>query len=486
MASVTNRKKLGAYYTPSSIAAALIRWVVRQPTDRLLDPACGDGRFIEHHPNSVGVDCNVEAVLAAKARLAHAEIHLCDFFEWAAETSERFDCVVGNPPFIRYQSFTGSNRLRALQLCRRIGVVFSGLTSSWAPFLAVAASLLKPGGRFAFLVPAEIGHAPYARPLLRFLTTRFKTVRIIAVREKLFPDLSEDVWIVHAEGFGGSTEDIQFSKHDRFDCRTRYHARGVAVSLTELAASNYRLRTSLLPPEIQSLYQRLRDSGDAIELGKIARIGIGYVTGANDFFHLRPTAARFLRIPGEFLVPTVRNNRSLPKDFVTPLSIRKWMRADDACLLLRIQKDAVLPKPVIEYLESPGGIEARSAYKCRMRKPWYAVPDVRIPHAFLSYMVGERPQFVVNNAECTCTNSVLGVRFMDRDATGKLAKQWNHPLVNLSCEIEGHPLGGGMLKIEPGEAARILVPDESLAIGETEREMLEAGIKLMRRWRHYA
>jgi adenine-specific DNA-methyltransferase len=29
----------------------------------------------------------------------------------------------------------------------------------------------------------------------------------------------------------------------------------------------------------------------------------------------------------------------------------------------------------------------------------------------------------------------------------------------LSCEIEGHPLGGGMLKIEPGEAARLLLTE---------------------------
>src|ERR1700722_9195509 len=32
--------------------------------------------------------------------------------------------------------------------------------------------------------------------------------------------------------------------------------------------------------------------------------------------------------------------------------------------------------------------EARQAYKCRVRDPWYAVPDVRVPDFFLSYMSG--------------------------------------------------------------------------------------------------
>jgi len=34
--------------------------------------------------------------------------------------------------------------------------------------------------------------------------------------------------------------------------------------------------------------------------------------------------------------------------------------------------------------------------------------------------------------------------------------------VQLSCEIAGHPLGGGMLKLELREAAQIVVPDQSL------------------------
>src|SRR5260370_129266 len=79
---------------------------------------------------------------------------------------------------------------------------FALLTSSWAPFLTVTAGLLKPNGRMAFLVPAEVGHAPYARPLVDFLASNFGKVLFLAVRSKLFPELSEDVWILYAEGFG--------------------------------------------------------------------------------------------------------------------------------------------------------------------------------------------------------------------------------------------------------------------------------------------
>ena len=130
-------------------------------------------------------------------------VHEGDFFAWAARTHERFECAAGNPPFIRYQTFKGEVRGRALQLCADLGVKFSGLTASWTPFLVATANLLKPGGRMAFVVPAAIGHAPYAAPLLDYLVEHFDDVQITAIRLKLFPELSEDCWLLHAAGFGG-------------------------------------------------------------------------------------------------------------------------------------------------------------------------------------------------------------------------------------------------------------------------------------------
>jgi adenine-specific DNA-methyltransferase len=148
--SVTQRptkKQDGAYYTPDACVATLLRWAIRDEDDRLIDPACGDGRFIAGHRNSVGIEQDVAAAREAMARAPWALVHEGDFFAWAAETKERFECAVGNPPFIRYQHFSGTTRARALELCRQLGVDFTGLASSWAPFLAATAGLLKSGGR---------------------------------------------------------------------------------------------------------------------------------------------------------------------------------------------------------------------------------------------------------------------------------------------------------------------------------------------------
>jgi hypothetical protein len=39
-----------------------------------------------------------------------------------------------------------------------------------------------------------------------------------------------------------------------------------------------------------------------------------------------------------------------------------------------------------------------------------------------------------------------------------LATLWQTSLTRLSSELEGHSMGGGMLKIEPSEAENILIP----------------------------
>ena len=86
-----------------------------------------------------------ENAARARQRAPRALIHSGDFFTWASKTAEKFEAVVGNPPFIRYQLFSGEVRERALTLASRLGADFNGLSASWAPFLVASASLLKPG-----------------------------------------------------------------------------------------------------------------------------------------------------------------------------------------------------------------------------------------------------------------------------------------------------------------------------------------------------
>ena len=503
------QKRNGAYYTPEWLAAMLVSCAVRAPSDVLLDPSCGDGRFLIHHGNSVGVERDARAASAARQRAPQAQVANDEFFAWAERArrdGKRFDCVAGNPPFIRYQTFNGDVRRRALALCSELGVAFSGLSASWAPFLVVAASLLRPGGRMAFVVPAAIGHAPYAGPLMEFLVANFRKVFVVAVRRKLFPRLSEDCWLLFADGFGGATDAIDFAAVDALRCQDARRARASASMSPNGAAYGVGASAPICsrPRRGERIWRR-PDAADGqrlatgetsagrgkcagsapIRFGDLADIGLGYVSGANGFFHLTPSESRCAGIPEGLLQTTVRSARVLPQRQLTAANVACWRRADEPMLLLRIPKTATVPAPVRRYLDSAAGLSAREGYKCRNRTPWYSVPDVRVPDFFLAYMAGRSPNLVRNAARATCSNALHGIRLRRPVAIGKLLDTWQAPLTKLSCELEGHALGGGMLKLEPREAARVILPLNRAKTNRPAAEIDEA-VFTMRSWRHYA
>ena len=483
--SSLQRKHSGAYYTPDSIARTLVSWSAHQESDRLLDPSCGDGRFIAAHSNSVGIEQDPHSAQLSIKAAPSALVHEGDFFTWAAATAERFECAAGNPPFIRYQTFNGDVQRRALELCRRLGAHFNNLCSSWAPFIVAVTGVLKPEGRMAFIVPAEIGHAPYAAPVLEHLVSHFRRVQIIAVREKLFPDLSEDCWLLYAEGFGGRTDSIDVTISKNFQ-QTRHPPKPTLKIAVEEWRSvwNRRLRSILLPRDARDFYKKVACDPLSFRLTQAASTGIGYVSGANDFFHFRPSQAARWCIPEQFLLPSVRNGRVLPEHTLTNASIAAWHAADEPIYLLRLPKTGAIPAAVKPYLESDRGREARQSFKCRVRSPWWSVPDVKIPDFFLSYMSGVSPNLVRNIGGATCTNSVHAVITKDAIKINRVTELWETPFVQLSCELEGHPLGGGMLKLEPREAGRVLFPSPATHAA-VRPEVVEEALSIMRCWRHY-
>lgn len=336
----------------------------------------------------------------------------------------------------------------------------------------------------AFVVPAEIGHAPYAAPVLDWFASHFDDVQLVAVRQKLFANLSEDVWLLYADGFGGRTGHFDLALHERFVFRSEPPLADTRVSVREWRRWGSRLRPMLLPSRVRDAYERLRDSEQTTSLGRVADVGIGYVSGANDFFHLRPSEADELGIPGKLFRPTVRSGRELQAGAITEETVAGWRENDRPNFLLALGAETPLTDAVRRYLDSDTGKEVRQRYKCRVRTPWYAVPHVYVPDLFLSYMSGKGPALVENRARCTCTNAVHCVRLNGRGVTAaQLRRRWETTLTSLSCEVEGHPLGGGVLKLEPREALNVLVSLNGDLDSDDERDLKE-GVEILRRWRH--
>jgi hypothetical protein len=130
----------------------------------------------------------------------------------------------------------------------------------------------------------------------------------------------------------------------------------------------------------------------------------------------------------------------------------------DPAYLLVADPHSLTDKAVAQYiaLGETQGLPKR--YKCRTREPWYKVPYVRKPDLFLTYMSHVAPRLVVNELRATHTNTIHGVFLSDPLLAEPLAAAFLNSATLLSVEIEGRSYGGGVLKLEPGEAVRVRVP----------------------------
>lgn len=135
----TRRKLLGAWYTPPELVEAVVREAVFPGARSVLDPACGDGRFLRATglPRQHGLDIDPHTPFEHGDALAR---------DWG---SQLFDVVVGNPPYLnqlsRHTSRGGSSR-------------FGGgpYADAAAEFLALAVRLVRPGGRVGLVLPQSL------------------------------------------------------------------------------------------------------------------------------------------------------------------------------------------------------------------------------------------------------------------------------------------------------------------------------------------
>lgn len=477
----TNAKELGAYYTDDIVARFLVNWAVTSPTSKLLDPSFGGGAFLRAAAEVVterggapsasvyGVELDPEVYEAvAKKMVREVGIHpdnllRADFFSIDNGQLAPMDALVGNPPFIRYHSFSGSARSRALARAAAAGVKLSALSSSWAPFLIHGTTLLKHGGRLAMVAPMELAHAGYAMPVLGYLTKSFRELTIATFRTPLFPELSQDVVLLMADGYGQPHRHLGLIElNSATDLARLSDVRAAAKSLdpASLVAGSRRMSTYFLDPKASELYVELASSPSVGRLGELASVGIGYVTGANDFFHISVKEAIRLAFPEESLRRAVFRGRAFAGLRFTESDWKLASEVGTAGYLLSLDADEAGHPSIANYLKHGEARNVPERYKCRSRSPWYAVPGVHSPSAFLTYMSGLRPFLVANAASAVAPNSLHIVRLKEVApvSADELATVWNSSLCLLSAEVEGHPMGGGMLKLEPSEARNVLIP----------------------------
>jgi adenine-specific DNA-methyltransferase len=474
---VSDAKRRGGYYTPPLLALecfARLRDLAGNRPLHILEPAAGDGAFLRAVPQAIELfeiarprfTCveldEVEARTAEQCRRSlgiDGEVRHDSFFTWARTREGRFDAVLGNPPFVRYQFVPRCQRDDADRIFARHGKQLDGVANLWIPFVLISLELLRERGAFALILPGELFATKSAGLVRSELIRHFEKLRVDLYPRGFFPNLLQDVIVLSGRRTPrtASRRPVEFVEHG-----------GAGRWRHTIADSRESWTRYLLSEAELGAYQAASNVAEMRRLREVAVIGVSIVTGANGFFTVddrvaaeyglerwaRPLLGKTIDSPG--LIFGAADHAALraagKKAWILAFSKEgpdpeRWQRAGD---YLRLGEAQGLPK----------------RYKCRIREPWYRVPDVRADDLMMAKRAHQFHRLILNRARVHTTDTIYRGHMRPGFEAWResLVAAFHNTLTILSSEIEGRSYGGGVLELVPSEIGRLVVP--LVAMGE--------------------
>lgn len=489
------RKARGAFFTPAPIAEHIVTWAVRDAADRVMEPSAGDAGFLVAAVERIreladggapgvpvvdGVEIHEHSARVGAQRVQDAggtaRIEVADFFD--VPVRPEYDAVIGNPPFIRYQDFSGKARAGAREAAAAAGVRLTGLASSWAAFVVHSARFLCEGGRLGLVLPAELLSVNYAAPVRRYLLESFAELELVRFDRQVFGEAEADVVLVLADGYGRGPVTRPTVRAAR-DAEALAEPAEILVWEPRDPAAKW--TESFVDPAAMRVLRGATDRGAFVPLQKWGKSTLGMVTGNNGYFVLSPAQARAHGLTSRDLLPvSPAGSRHLRGLELTSPSLDALGRLGRGTRLFRpVQRPSAAARRYIAHGEDCG---VHLAYKCRMRAPWYRVPLVEVADLLLTCMNADTPRLTTNAAGVLHLNSVHGVYLHEevRELGRELLPLASlNSLTLLSAEVTGRTYGGGILKMEPREAdvwqvpSPVLLTDRASALRAVRKEVTD-------------
>jgi adenine-specific DNA-methyltransferase len=354
-------------------------------------------------------------------------------------------------------------------------VELAPMASSWAHFVVHAAAFVRPGGRLAMILPAELAEATYAAPVRDHLLRTFAEVGLVSFGATLFPGTQQKVVLLlaSARAMRPVIGRLIVAELDRPEALVDLDGALARASWVRVGGPGARWPTGPAAAPGAAILDRLlgggknaslaeREGAPYTQLRSVGSAHIGFVSGANDYFVLTEEEVAAAQLPRASLKQTLLNAKQVGKLEIHPESLARIAPQSQRSWLWQ-PASAPTPEERAYILRGEAeGVDAR--YKCRARAPWWKVHGIAVPDAFLTSFVDEVPRISLNRAGLVGGNTLLVVSLPGIPVELRLAFAiaFYNSATLLSCERAGRAYGGGVLRLSPGPMNKVIVPSHRL------------------------
>ncbi|MGB1243081.1 MAG: Eco57I restriction-modification methylase domain-containing protein [Chitinophagales bacterium] len=464
----SKEKLRGGFYTPEPIAAFILKWALNgnQQQD-ILEPSCGDGVFLKeiqktsYEYNSItAIELDkIEAEKSKSIGVKKANIITTDFHDFCINTQQKFDLIIGNPPYIRYQYFDKAQQEFAAQIFGKAKLKYSKLTNAWVSFVVGSSLLLKEKGKIGFVLPAEILQVSYAQPLREFLAQFYNKINIVSFEKLVFPNIQQEVVLLLCEKNNSKTHLIEHLELKDAKALKKLDVSKLNSPKKQIDFKSNKWTFYFLQQNEIDFLERLQKEKIMPLLGKFAKVEVGITTGSNPFFTVPLSTVKSYDLE-KYAKPLVGRSVQVPSVIFTEKDWIKNRNSEARTHFLSFPKMEDLNGSVgaRDYITWGESKEIHKGYKCRIRNEWQIVPSQRISEALFIRRNNKYPKLIINEAEAFTTDTMHRVTVKETAKIKALTASYYNSLSFAFAEICGRSHGGGVLELMPNEVERILLP----------------------------
>jgi adenine-specific DNA-methyltransferase len=498
-ADLAHRQRHAQFFTPPAMARLMAEMAQPEPGRTVLEPACGTGALVaalrERTPGlritAIDIDPAPLAHLRGDgARADGTEVIEGDFLAWGDE--RRFDLVVANPPYLKYQHFDCPDAVYA-RLSSALGVTISKFSNLYLLFILEGYRRLRPGGRLVYLVPGEWTNANFGTPFKQFLAREGCLSRLIYFSHtaEAFDDALTTSSIIELLKPADS-----HPAHGRF--LSLYADESASLDEVRQALAGRSSGGHVFACEREIVAMASEKKWDHVLRAPVERLmplagwrplrdwcssRRGIATGANEFFHLSPSSAAARGIAPEHLLPCVGGARHVKGLVFSAGDYTALHEGDQPCLLLNMNPATTAGET--EYIRHGESLGLPKRYLLSVRKPWYRMERANPAPIWIGVFGRSGLRVIRNRSGVAQLTTFHGLRPASDDPVliDALVVLLNAPAARHAIGRTQRVFGAGLEKVEPADLLDIVLPDLR-AVARADLERLAQLLEPMdRAWR---